>query len=75
MERGYEPRPAEPGLLRLRNCPFAAVVVQCTAVVCELNLSLIRGILRGLGGDPARAALTAEPGGCCVSIEVAHGSG
>ena len=66
--RGYEPVETEPGLLRLRNCPFDAVAGRYPAVVCALNLALIEGMLAGLGGDPTAALLAPQDGVCCVAI-------
>lgn len=56
-------------LLRLRNCPFAAVAARCPKVVCSLNLALIRGVLAGLGADPSAALLEPRAGECCVAIQ------
>jgi predicted ArsR family transcriptional regulator len=66
--RGYEPIEAQPGELRLRNCPFDAVAARHPAVVCGLNLTLLQGLLEGLGDEPSRAALAPSPGACCVVI-------
>jgi predicted ArsR family transcriptional regulator len=65
---GYEPAEAEAGRLRLRNCPFDAVAAEHRAVVCGLNLALLRGVLQGLGEEPGRAALEPLPGACCVEF-------
>ncbi len=70
-ERGYEPAEAEPGMLRLRNCPFDAVASRHPAIVCGLNLALIDGILAGLGRDPASATLAPQDDVCCVAIRTA----
>jgi predicted ArsR family transcriptional regulator len=67
---GYEPIEAEPGELRLRNCPFDAVAARHPAVVCGLNLALLQGLLEGLGEEPSRAALAPSPVACCVAIRV-----
>jgi len=67
-DHGYEPFLSERGRLRLRNCPFDSLAARCPAVVCGLNLALIRGILTGLGADPGRASLTPQEGNCCVAI-------
>jgi len=66
--RGYEPVETEPGLLRLRNCPFEAVAGRYPAIVCGLNLALIEGMLAGLGTDPTSAMLAPQDGVCCVAI-------
>jgi len=68
LERGYEPFDREAGQLGLRNCPFAAVAARCPEVVCRINLALVRGILAGLRLEPARAVLTPDAAGCCVSV-------
>jgi predicted ArsR family transcriptional regulator len=66
-ERGYEPYEDEAGVTRLRNCPFHAVAQRHPEVVCDMNLSLLSGILAGLDAD-AHAALEPGPGRCCVVI-------
>src|SRR5204863_9172736 len=66
--RGYEPFAEEPGLLRLRNCPFGDVATHHRELVCGLNLALVRGFLSALGAGPGRAVLAPEDDGCCVAI-------
>jgi predicted ArsR family transcriptional regulator len=70
-ERGYEPFEPEPGLVRLRNCPFEALAASHPALVCGLNLALVEGMLEGLGSDAAAALAPAE-GVCCVAIRRAN---
>ena len=72
-QRGYEPTPAEPALLRLRNCPFDGVAARSPELVCGLNLALIRGILTGLGSEPELAALAPQEGNCCVVLRIPSG--
>jgi predicted ArsR family transcriptional regulator len=67
-ERGYEPFAAEPGIMRLRNCPFDEIAGRHPALVCGLNLALIEGLLAGLGSDPRSALLAPQKGSCCVAI-------
>lgn len=67
---GYEPFEVEPGLVRLRNCPFAAVAARSPDVVCALSLAHVRGMLAGLGADPARATAAPGPSGCCVAVQL-----
>lgn len=69
-ERGYEPYEAEPGVLRLRNCPFHAVARSHPEVVCDMNLSLLSALLAGLGSE-REAVLEPAPGRCCVAIRKA----
>jgi predicted ArsR family transcriptional regulator len=72
-ERGYEPHQPEPGLLQLRNCPFAALASRSPELVCRLNLALIRGILAAQNADPERAQLTPAEGACCVTVRPERG--
>jgi predicted ArsR family transcriptional regulator len=69
-ERGYEPYEDadEPGVLRLRNCPFHAAAKRQPEVVCGMNLALLRGLLAGLGIPGLTATLEPGPGRCCVAI-------
>ena len=65
-ERGYEPY-EDGGVMRLRNCPFHAVAQSHPEVVCEMNLSLLQGVLGGLDVD-VQAVLEPGPGRCCVAV-------
>jgi predicted ArsR family transcriptional regulator len=62
--RGYEPCRDADGTVRLRNCPFHSVAQRHPEVVCDMNLSL----LRGLAGEARDVALEPRPGRCCVAI-------
>ncbi|HEY6887451.1 MAG TPA: hypothetical protein VI300_06720 [Solirubrobacter sp.] len=64
-ERGYEPYEDEPGVTRLRNCPFHAVAQRQPEVVCDMNLALLGGLVDGRG---LTAALEPGPGRCCVAL-------
>ena len=68
--RGYEPYEDadEPGVLRLRNCPFHVAAKRQPEVVCGMNLALLRGLLAGLGTPGLTATLEPGPGRCCVAI-------
>ena len=68
-ERGYEPVEAE-GTLRLRNCPFHALVDDHRDLVCGMNLALAEGMLDGLGEDRISAHLDRQPGLCCVAFDL-----
>lgn len=72
--RGYQPTSTPSGEIRLRNCPFHALVEDHRDLVCNMNLALADGILDGLGDDRLRARLDPQPGQCCVAI-AAHGPG
>ena len=65
---GYEPT-AEDGTIRLRNCPFDALVEEHRALVCGTNLALAQGILDGLSnadGPDYQPRLETQAGYCCV---------
>ena len=67
-ELGYEPS-REGGCVRLRNCPFHAVVDVAPALVCSLNDALIGGILDGMdASDSVTAVLDGVPPDCCVTV-------
>ncbi|GIE95311.1 helix-turn-helix transcriptional regulator [Paractinoplanes rishiriensis] len=67
-EAGYEPRPADDGDLVLGNCPFHRLAKQYTALVCGVNLHLLRGVTEGVG-DPHVPVLDPAPGYCCVRLQ------
>lgn len=69
--RGYEPAETPSGEIRLRNCPFHALVEDHRDLVCNMNLALTDGILDGLGDDRLSARLDPQPGQCCVAISAA----
>lgn len=71
-EHGFEPRQDEDGSLLLRNCPFHQLAAQHPDVVCAMNLSLIEGLVAGLGAS-GRPALDPRPGRCCVVIGAGTG--
>jgi predicted ArsR family transcriptional regulator len=67
-EGGYEPQEAASGEIRLRNCPFHALVDDHRDLVCGMNLALADGLLDGLGDGRISARLDPQPGHCCVAI-------
>jgi predicted ArsR family transcriptional regulator len=69
--RGYEPELSADGTLRLRNCPFHRLVKEHRDLVCHMNLSLLRGVLDGLGWASHTANLDPTPGYCCVALHPA----
>jgi len=67
-ELGYEPTLVG-NCVRLRNCPFHAVVDVAPQLVCGLNDALIGGILEGMqANDAVTAALDGVPPDCCVTV-------
>ena len=64
---GYEPVTDETGTVRLRNCPFDALVSEHRDLVCGTNLTMAEGIARGAGSS-MRPMLDPRPGRCCVAF-------
>jgi predicted ArsR family transcriptional regulator len=69
-ENGYEPR-YDGHRLTLANCPFHALAVTHTNLVCHMNLALITALADNLAPTRVRAALDPGPGRCCVTLEAA----
>jgi predicted ArsR family transcriptional regulator len=65
--QGYEPCRGG-GVIRLRNCPFHQLAERHREVVCGMNLTLIEGLVEGLGADGWRPVLDPQPGYCCVAL-------
>jgi len=70
--QGYEPEKAG-GEVRLRNCPFHALVGEHRDLVCGMNLALIEGVVDGLELPAAKPVLAPVPGRCCVCVRVGEG--
>ena len=68
---GYEPQiETSNGTVRLRNCPYDALVSDHRDLTCGMNLAWAEGVIDGLGA-PASAELAPEPGHCCVVFRTA----
>jgi predicted ArsR family transcriptional regulator len=71
-DEGYETRPtgtgADPAGMTLANCPFHALAVAHTAVVCGMNLAIMEGLLAGLPRLGLTAVLDPAGGRCCVRL-------
>jgi predicted ArsR family transcriptional regulator len=67
---GYEPQrqDRDSGALALGNCPFHRLAQQFTALVCGVNLQLLRGVADGAGDSSYIAMLDPSPGHCCVRL-------
>ena len=66
---GYEPRCDGDGCVRLRNCPFDAVVDVAPQLVCGVNDAFVSGMLSGIRGHRSvTAALDGAPPDCCVTV-------
>jgi predicted ArsR family transcriptional regulator len=73
---GYAPERART-CVRLRNCPFHAVLDVAPALMCGANHAFLTGVLDGLGGSPRVAAvLDPQPGSdCCVQLRTSPPGG
>ena len=59
------------GAVVLGNCPFHRLAQQYTALVCGVNLQLLRGVADGAGDSSCLAELDPGPGRCCVRLRPA----
>lgn len=66
---GYEPVHASVEI-RLRNCPFHALVSNHTDLVCGMNLALMQGVVQGLDLSGVKAVLDPRPSMCCVALRL-----
>jgi predicted ArsR family transcriptional regulator len=67
-DQGYEPHLEADGVVRLRNCPFHALVDVHRELTCTMNLALLEGVLSGVGGSVLSASLVPQDGYCCVAF-------
>ena len=67
-DRGYEPAQGNDGGIRLRNCPFHALVDEHRPLVCGMNFALAEGLVEGLGDADLYPCLDSQPGFCCVAF-------
>jgi predicted ArsR family transcriptional regulator len=65
---GYEPVTDQTGTIRLRNCPFDALVDAHRTLICGTNLAIAEGLAAGAGVSGLRAVLDPQPGFCCVAF-------
>jgi predicted ArsR family transcriptional regulator len=65
--RGYEPR-VEGGAVVLANCPFDDLAREHPALVCGMNLDLVRAFLAARGSTSVTADLDPAEGRCCVTL-------
>jgi predicted ArsR family transcriptional regulator len=72
-DAGYEPRRLDhnSGSMVLGNCPFHRLAQQYTALVCGVNLQLLRGVTDSVGDSCCVAELDPGPGRCCVRLRPA----
>jgi predicted ArsR family transcriptional regulator len=65
---GFEPREDADGDVLLDNCPFHALAVRHTELVCGLNHAFVAGIVEGLGDTRVVPRLAPRAGACCVRL-------
>jgi predicted ArsR family transcriptional regulator len=70
---GFRAREGVGGEVLLSNCPFEAVAERDPDVVCNLNRSLVSGVLDGLGTRGVVASLERAPSRCCVVLRTSSG--
>ena len=76
LEAGsYEPVTDQTGTIRLRNCPFDALVDSHRTLVCGTNLAMAEGLATGAGVTDMRPVLDPQPGYCCVAFVPDQGRG
>jgi predicted ArsR family transcriptional regulator len=64
---GFEPF-EEGGAIRLRNCPFDALVSEHRDLTCGLNLAFLESVASTLSGAHVAARRQSRPGLCCVEF-------
>ena len=69
QEHGYEPLPASDGAIRLHNCPFHALARDYRHLMCDMNQTLLAGVVRGLRLAGCTAVFDPQPGMCCVALQ------
>jgi predicted ArsR family transcriptional regulator len=67
-DNGFEPL-EEDGAIRLRNCPFDALVSEHRSLTCGLNLTLLQSVAAELPASGFRPVPRSRPGWCCVEFE------
>lgn len=67
-ETGFEPFVEPDGVIRLRNCPFHALVAEHRDLTCSMNLALLDAMADELGGSGLRADAQPREGFCCVAF-------
>lgn len=66
--QGYEPFLDDDGVVRLRNCPFHALVDEHRELTCALNHALLDGAATAVEGSGFRAVSQPREGLCCVAF-------
>jgi predicted ArsR family transcriptional regulator len=64
---GYEPRTAGDQTV-LANCPFHALAVAHTELICAMNVEFVRAMTQQLGYADLAVQLEPAPDRCCVTL-------
>lgn len=67
-DHGYEPEVEPDATIRLRNCPFHALVAEHRNVICSTNLALLSGIVESVPDPRLHAERRDGEGFCCVAL-------
>ena len=65
---GYEPFLDDDGVVRLRNCPFHALVDEHRELTCAMNHALLDGATTAVADSGFRAISDPREGLCCVAF-------
>ena len=65
---GYEPFLDDEGVVRLRNCPFHALVDEHRELTCAMNHALLDGAAAAVADSGFRAVSEPREGLCCVAF-------
>jgi len=65
---GYEPFEDTDGVVRLRNCPFHALVQRHRQLTCSMNLALLASVAGQASGIELAAEARPAEGFCCVAF-------
>jgi predicted ArsR family transcriptional regulator len=66
-EHGYQPRRINNTVV-MANCPFHALAVSHTELVCSLNQSMLSGFVEAAAPGLLDARLEPDENGCCVTL-------
>lgn len=66
--QGYEPLLDDDGVVRLRNCPFHALVAEHRELTCAMNHALLDGAANAIADAGFRAVSDPREGMCCVAF-------
>jgi predicted ArsR family transcriptional regulator len=66
--QGYEPFLDDGGVVRLRNCPFHALVDEHRELTCAMNRALLDGAATAVASSGYRAVSDPREGLCCVAF-------